>query len=191
MPHHPQLTLYRKDGACSIAAHMLLHELGPPFTDIPLVEGPNRFYEPADGSGREVWLKINPTGYVPALSVDGTMITELSAVLFFISSLVPERAMTGKTPLETAKVLQWMSWLSVTMNEYGFAGFWRPSRMVGLDASQEAEDVVRAESKRVILKGLSSIEDKIQGDGFAVGGYLTVVDFMLQYVWNLEARKNC
>ncbi|KAF2170480.1 hypothetical protein M409DRAFT_19301 [Zasmidium cellare ATCC 36951] len=179
----PDLILYRKDGACSTAAHMLLLELEVPFTAIPMKEGLNRLYEGADGTGltREAFIKISPMGYVPALTVDGeTTITELSAVLFYISSLAPERGMTGHDAVENAKVLQWMSWLSTTLNEYGFAGYWRPSRMVGLEASSEAEDAVRAEGKKTILKGFDILEGWLDGTGHAVGRHLTVVDFMLQ-----------
>lgn len=179
----PRLTLYRKDGACSIAAHMLLLHLQIPFTAIPMVEGPDRLYQPAEGTNlnRADFLNISPMGYVPALTIDGdNTITELSAVLFYISSLAPERGTTGHGPLEAAKVLQWMSWLSTTLNEYGFAGYWRPSRMVGFEASLEAEEAVRSEGGKTILKGFGILEGWLDGTGFAVGGHLTVVDFMLQ-----------
>jgi len=181
----PDLTLYRKDGACSIAAHMLLKELGLAFQDVLLVEGENRFYEGAPGTdlSREAWLKINPTGYVPALLVDNTIITELSAVLFYIASLAPERGLIGSSALETAQVLSWMSWLGTTLNEYGFAGARRPSRMVGLDAPELAVEVVKAEGKNTLLKGFASIEARVVDGGFAVGGHLTVVDFVLHTFW--------
>lgn len=92
----PDLLLYRKDGASSIAPHMLLFYLDVPFTSIPMKEGANRSYEGADGTNltREAFHKISPMEYVPALTVnDETIITELSAVLFYISSLKPERGM--------------------------------------------------------------------------------------------------
>nr|XP_023907915.1 uncharacterized protein LOC112019631 [Quercus suber]POF16417.1 glutathione s-transferase gst-6.0 [Quercus suber] len=178
------LTLYRKDGACSIAAHMLLRELDLPFRDAPMEAGPGG-YEPADKNmSRDDFLRLNPAGMVPTLVVNGaTVITELSAVLTYISSLAPERGMTGATPLETARVLEWLSWLSVTLNEYGFAGYWRPSRMVGLDAATEVQDAVRAHGKSIILQGFARIEEKIADGNHAIGSHLTVVDMMLHTFW--------
>lgn len=184
----PKLTLYRKDGACSIAAHMLLRELRLPFTDIPMKEDRNRKYEPAEHTNvsREDFLKVNPAGYVPVLVVDGTVITELSAVLFYISSLKPQREFTGRTPIEQAMVLEWMSWLGTTLNEYGFLGYWRPSRMMGANAPKKAEQALRDEGMKTILKGVSRLEQKMQGE-FAIGEYMAVVDLMLHTFWRWSA----
>ncbi|KXT11656.1 hypothetical protein AC579_7052 [Pseudocercospora musae] len=104
----PELTLYRKDGACSTATHISLEELRLPFTDIPMKEDHNRKYDCTS--------RLEIPGYhektsrrsacVPVLVVDGTVIIELFAVLLH-TYLNPQRGFTGLTPIEQAMVLEW------------------------------------------------------------------------------------
>lgn len=182
----PKLTLYRKDGSCSIAAHILLRELNIPFIDRPVEWDSSNNLKGVAGTtmSRDDFLKLNPTGFVPVLVVDETVITELSAVLFFITSLAPERCMMGEGMLRQAKTLEWMSWLSTTLNEYGFCGVFRPSRMLGQGATIEAIEAVRAEGMRTLLKAFARIDETLARDGeYSVGGNMTVVDIMLHTFW--------
>ena len=68
------LTLYYSPGACSMASHIGIEETGAPYVEKPvmLAKGEQRTPE---------YLKINPRGKVPALSVDGRIITENTAIL--------------------------------------------------------------------------------------------------------------
>src|SRR5258706_9907840 len=70
----PMYTLYYSPGACSMAVHVVLGELGVPFetvnTSIP--EGKNRSPE---------FLKINPRGQVPVLVEDGVVLREGAAIM--------------------------------------------------------------------------------------------------------------
>lgn len=69
-------------------------------------------YVAADGNlSHEEYLIINPTRYVPAIVVgtggEATTITEMPAVLNYISSLAPHLKLLGDGPLEQAKVAEW------------------------------------------------------------------------------------
>jgi len=72
------LTLYYGPGACSMAAHIVLEESGEKYEPkkVNLAGGEQR---------TETYLKINPLGRVPALSLDnGEPLTENTAILPYL-----------------------------------------------------------------------------------------------------------
>ena len=72
------LTLYYAPGACSMAAHIVLEEIGEKYEPkkVDLAGGEQR---------TEAYLKINPQGRVPALRLDsGEYIAENTAILPYL-----------------------------------------------------------------------------------------------------------
>jgi glutathione S-transferase len=72
------LTLYYAPGACSLAAHIVLEEVGQPYEAkrVDLANGEQR---------TEAYLKIHPQGRVPALRLDdGEPLTENTAILPYL-----------------------------------------------------------------------------------------------------------
>ncbi|KAF2623787.1 glutathione S-transferase [Macroventuria anomochaeta] len=181
----PELTLYRKDGACSFVPHALLRHLAIPFKAIVMREGPDG-YEAADGSLTHAeYLNINPLGYVPVLIVDGEVITEMPAILTMIAHLAPDqeagREMLGRTPLEKARVVEWMAWLSGSLHSLGFAAFWREYRFV--EEHSECYPPVKEKGRKVIKQCFERIDKRLKGRNYAVGDAFTVVDFNLYLFW--------
>lgn len=82
----PAVKLWGAAGACSLAAHILLNEIGTPFEIILL--------KPEDGISDEV-KKLNPKQKVPVLQIDDQTITENVAILTAIAQLAPERDLLG------------------------------------------------------------------------------------------------
>ena len=78
------LTLYFSPGACSMASHIGLEESDAPYTEKPTLLGKQE-------QKAEAYLKINPRGKVPALEVDGRVITENTAILTYIARQYPAR----------------------------------------------------------------------------------------------------
>ncbi|KAL4723597.1 hypothetical protein ACLX1H_009235 [Fusarium chlamydosporum] len=104
----PKLTLYRTNGSCSLVPHAILRHYNIPFDAIRLKPGPDG-YEAADGSFTNAeYHAIHPRGYVPALTVDDETITEMPAILSYISSLIPNEKLLGVTAFQNAKVLEWL-----------------------------------------------------------------------------------
>ena len=175
----PDIKLYRKDGSCSMASHILLRELKIPFTAIELQAGPNG-YEAADGSfSHGEYLNIHPSGYVPALSVDGTVITENPAILRYIADQVPERGLLGSRPMDPYRVQEWLVWLSASLHAAGFGALWRPARFAD---DENAHPAIVRKGRAKILDCFERIEGRIEGS-FAVGDSLTVVDIYLHTFW--------
>ncbi|MFV0473202.1 MAG: glutathione transferase GstA [Pikeienuella sp.] len=79
------MKLYYKPGACSLASHIALREIGADF-GIEKVDTARGVTE----TGAD-FRAVNPLGYVPALALaDGDVITEGPAILQFIADSAPE-----------------------------------------------------------------------------------------------------
>ncbi|SPJ74455.1 related to glutathione S-transferase GST-6.0 [Fusarium torulosum] len=169
----PKLTLYRSNGACSLVPHALLRHFKVPFNAVRLKFGPDGL-EAADGSFTNAqYRSIHPRGYVPALTVDNEVITEMPAILTFIASLIPNENLLGITPIQRAKVLEWLVVLSGTLHGIGYGAFLRPGRFSDDTAHHDA---IQAKGARVVRECFQRIDDQLKGHEFMVGQALTVVD---------------
>ncbi|KAF5578369.1 glutathione S-transferase [Fusarium pseudocircinatum] len=168
------LTLYRANGACSLIPHAILRHYKIPFIAIELEFGPNGL-EAVDGNFSNAQHRsLHPRIYVPALLVDKELITEMPAVLSFISSLIPEENLFGIGPVQQAKVLEWLVFLSGTLHGLGYGAWLRPGRF---SDDVTAHDKIRANGREVIHESFKKIDEGVKNREFIVGNTLTVVDF--------------
>ncbi|KAI0400905.1 glutathione S-transferase [Xylaria palmicola] len=186
------ITLYYVNGACSLAPHALLQHLGIPFkgVEMRLVPG-DKGLEVADGSlSREEYRKINPAGYVPALVVDGEIITEQYAVLTMIALLSPDKdageALLGRDRWERVRVTEWVAWLSDTPHSQGWGAYLHPKRCV--EDHEDMYPAVKAKGMKNIRYSYDLIDKRLEGKTYAVGEHLTVVDFFLYVLWGWAGR---
>jgi glutathione S-transferase len=112
----PKLHLYLLKTACSMAPHILLQESG--------VEFDKTMYDKDAllkiGGYPAEYLEINPKGKVPALKVDDEVITENLAIFTVISQLFPEKNFLGKTPMQTVRAYEWLSYLGSQVHAQGY-----------------------------------------------------------------------
>ena len=73
------MKLYYSPGACSMASHIVLREVGQPF-EIERVDTANKTTE----TGADFWA-VNPKGKVPVLAVEGEVLTEGPSILQFVA----------------------------------------------------------------------------------------------------------
>ena len=92
-------------GACSLASHLAIEASGLPYT--------SREVDTRGDSRSPEYLALNPEGGVPALVIDGAVLTESQAILTYIGDLVPERALIPATgTMARARAHEWMNFLS-------------------------------------------------------------------------------
>jgi glutathione S-transferase len=193
----PSITLYRFDGSCSRVPHILLRELGVPFTDIPMAmdtsSGSGGGLYPKDKSmtPAEYRSQIHPDGKVAALVVDGVVITEMAGVLTYIAALAKRHYDKRWLPTDAvlrAKAYEWIAWLSGTVHGTSFMAFWMPGRFTLGEEEEGALEGIRAKAARDIWGHYERIEARLVaagggGDGWAVGGEFSVVDVLVYLFW--------
>ena len=101
--------LYYAPGACSLASHIAIEEVGIPYETVRLnlAEGDQRKPE---------YLKINPRGRVPACVVDGKVITENAGIIAYFAGGYPQARIWPKDTWHQAVAVSTMAWLSTTVS---------------------------------------------------------------------------
>ncbi|HKE12873.1 MAG TPA: glutathione S-transferase family protein [Myxococcota bacterium] len=104
------LTYYFAPGSSSMAPHIALHEIGAPFESRPISFAKQENRTPS-------YLALNPEGKVPTLVIDGTPLTEVAAILFYLAKRFPEVELLPEgDPLAEAQAISWMSFLASTVH---------------------------------------------------------------------------
>lgn len=162
------MKLYFKPGACSLASHIALTEIGATF-ELDQVDTAAGRTQSGDAFSR-----VNPNGYVPALELDdGVVLTEGAAVLQYIASLAPESALAPNEALPRARLQQYLNYTASELHK-AFSPFFS-----GGELSAESREAATAgvAQRFDYLEGLFSDGRKhLLGDVFTVAdAYLFVV----------------
>jgi glutathione S-transferase len=165
-------TLYYMPGACSLAVHVALLEVGAQFNlENVSVEGNQPRPAP--------FLKVNPRGSVPVL-VDGDFVLrEGAAILTYIldehgSSLLP------KSGHARAKALEWLSFANATLHPaYG-----RMFMMHKVLGEKAVENPLYAPSMEAIQKYWDDIEGQLQSQDYLCGSECTIADILVTVIAN-------
>ncbi len=102
------MKLYYSPGACSLASHIALQELGLPF-DTEKVD----LRAKTTASGAD-YKAINPKGAVPALQMeDGDILTEGAVILQYVSDRKPETKLLGAAGTkERYRAQEWLNYVA-------------------------------------------------------------------------------
>lgn len=115
------MKLYYSAGACSLAVHIALREVGADFdaVAVDLVR-----HTLADGSD---YRRVSPRGYVPLLELDdGTRRTEAAALLQLVADLDPAHALIGAPgSRRRADVIEWTAFVATELHKT-FSWLWYP-----------------------------------------------------------------
>jgi len=162
-------TLYYSPGACSMAVHVLLGELGVDFKleNVSTASGKNK--EPA-------YLKINPRGQVPALVVNGNPLLEGAAILTYLCE-------THKSPLlplagwERAKAFELLCYANSSLHP-------TYSRMFFLRKNNAADSELMKLTVDAIQKEWDGIEAKLEAQPYLAGKECSIGDILVTVIAN-------
>ena len=184
------LKLYYNPGSCSLASHAALVEAGVAFEceKIDLVQAANE---------SPVYLALNRWGRVPALAIDGYILTENVAILSYIAELAPERELLPPLgSFERTRALEWLALLSGTVH-VAFRPLFRPGRLASSEAGQAD---VAAVGLAALNRTLGLLDAQVGAGPYALGESFSLVDLYLFVflLWmqrpvlagKLEARPN-
>jgi glutathione S-transferase len=168
-------TLHYSPGACSLAPHIVLEEIGKPF-NLTLVST-------SDGSTRKPeYLALNPKGRVPVLSYENFVLTEAPAILIHLALSHPQACMLSPSPDGLVRTIEWLNWLSGTVHSVAIRQIWRPETFT-VDASQHAGIV--GKGKQHLELAFSMIDARLSIAEWAVGPSYSCVDpfILVFYRW--------
>lgn len=162
------MKLYYSAGACSLAPHIALRELGLPHTLVK-VNTKTRQYDGGD------YLGVNSKGYVPAIQLDnGEYLTEAAVILQYLADRKPE---SGFAPapgtMERYRFQEWLNFIATEIHK-GFGPLWKP------DSTEDEKQRTRS---RLGLR-LDWLAAQLAGRDCVTGSTFTVADAYLFTVLN-------
>ena len=179
--------LYYSPGACSMAAHIVLEEIGEPY-ELELVS--SRGHLGGEGTTSAAWMAKNPKGRVPALSgvpgrIGGSdnLLTELHAILFYLARTHPEAQLIPTDPVGEARAIEWMNRLASNVHAMSYGQIWRANRFVAHERDFAA---VQNKGHENLCEQYAYIEHLLDdGRDWAVPGGYSVVDpyLLVFYQW--------
>jgi glutathione S-transferase len=163
------VTLYGGASAASTVIHWLLIELDVPY-ELRLLD-----LDKGEHKNPE-FLKINPLGMVPALVLDGQVLTETAAIALHLGDRYAARGLAPPpgTP-ERATYYQWMIFMANTVQPAYRAWFY-PTEPAGAEHADAAKRQARAQLEIAWAHVAAHLE--ASGGPYLLGERMSVADFL-------------
>lgn len=162
------MKLFYIPGACSLAPHIILEEIGLPY-HLERVDLKSKKTEHGDD-----FLAINGKGYVPALMLDsGRILTECTVVSQYLAGLKPEANLLPVSGEAHYVVLEWMSFIATELHK-SFASMFNPAQSADWKSA-----VVHSLTQR-----LDWLVTQLADRDFLVGEHFTIADAYLFTILN-------
>ncbi len=167
------MKLFFSPGACSMASHMVLNELGIKFDteSVTLMSHTTK-------SGSD-YYKINPKGYVPALQTDnGQHLTEGAVILQYLADQKPELNLIPRYgTFERYRCQEWLNFISSEIHK-NFSPFFYES--------------TPTETRTLLTETLSRrfeiLSNHLKTNQFLMGAHYTVADAYLFTILNWSPK---
>src|SRR5262245_23677078 len=166
------MRLYYFPGACSLAPHIVLEEVGVRFELSRVDLAANEQNSPA-------YLRVNSKARVPALTDGDFILTEAPAILRYVAARHPAAGLWPWDPQEEARCAEWLNWLSSTVH-VAFAQVRRAARYA---SDPRAVENVAATAKTTCRELWRAIDTRIGEGSWAIGERYSVADPYLLVYW--------
>jgi len=169
------LTLFHFPGACSRVALNALEAAGLRYEDrtVDLVSGKQRSPE---------YLHVNPKGKVPALSVDGAIITENPAILHYLHTQHPSAGLLPASgdPVADMQGISDLIWCSATLH-INVRQVVKPAAFTGC---AEAEQSVRAKGLETFAPVAERLSKRFEASPWWFDEAWSILDVYLYWVYS-------
>jgi len=166
------MKLYYSPGACSLAPHIALREAERRF-DLERVDLKTQ----RTASGAD-YKRINPKGYVPALQIDGELLTENAVILQYIADLAPDRRLAPPPgTIGRYHLAEWLNFIATELHKQ----FW-PLFTPGTPHSVESK------LRGKVGERLLYVQEVLGDRGFLLGETFSVADAYLFVMLQWGAR---
>jgi glutathione S-transferase len=155
------MKLYFSPGACSLAVHIALREIGATFDGVAVNLAKHTTADGAD------FHAISKRGYVPLMLLDdGSRHTEVASLLQYVADLDPGQALIGATgSARRLAVVEWLAFVSTELHKAFSPWLWH--RETADSTRQAVKDKLATRfaeldallSKQDYLAGESSVAD--------------------------------
>lgn len=161
--------LYGSPSTASLVVHWLLIELEIPHA-LQMLD-----FDKHEQKSPE-YLKLNPAGRVPALVIDGQVLTEAAAIVMHLADSHPEARLAPVLgSLQRAQYYRWMFFMANTLQPAYRAWFYATE-----PAGEDNVEAVKEQARRQIENAWQDVADHLQVSGpYLLGKELSAADFLL------------
>ncbi len=157
------MKLYYAPGACSLSPHIVLREIGLPFT-MEQVDLATK-----ETAGGEDYYIVNTKGSVPALMLDnGEVLTEGAAILQYLADLVPEKQLAPRAgTMERYRLMEALNYIATELHK-SFVPIFNPA----YEGAKEA-------AKNKLTAEFDYVDRQLSQKPYLMGERFTVADAYL------------
>jgi glutathione S-transferase len=155
------MKLFYAPGACSMAPHIVLRELGKKFELVKVDLGAKK-----TESGSDYW-KVNGKGYVPSLEIGkGEYLSEVATILQYLADKAKATKLLPKAgTMARYRVMESLNFVASELHK-GIGGLFNPSM----------PDAGKAAIKDRVLKRISFLDKTLAKNKFVAGKSFSVSD---------------
>lgn len=151
------MKLYYSSGACSLAVHIALLEVGAAFERVSV----DLSHHTTSSSAS--YLDISPRGYVPLLELDdGTRHTEAASLLQYVADLDSEQSLIGAYgSTRRLSVIEWLTFVATELHKTFSPWLW---------SKDTAESTQQAAKDKLALR-FAELDARLAKRDFLTGDY--------------------
>ena len=153
------MKLYYSPGACSQAAHIVLHETGLKHDSEAVDIRAKKTASDGD------YLAINPKGAVPALGIGDEILTENGAILQYIGDKAGNETLLPGAGMERYRVIEWLAYLGSDVHK-SFGPLFSPA----------SSDDIKQSARDLVGKRFDFLEASLEGKDYLTGPSMSVAD---------------
>jgi glutathione S-transferase len=167
------VTLFFSPGACSLAPHIALFELGL-----------NHKTEKVDIRAKQFsggdYRQINPKGSVPVVKLDsGELLTEAAVILQFLADQKPSAEMLPIAgTFDRVRAQEWLNYIATEIHK-GFSILWGADRLV---SDKTGNDQLKNSARENMAVRFNYISEKLGTKPYLLGEKFSVADAYLYTV---------